>query len=187
MGREKMIVGLSAENPIGNGYFYAELGLPATSQQIMDVKQRARFTGTSGFHDVEILSSPYIGSLEYMRMDTTSVEELNYLAQRINEMPDDEIVIFQALLQKRYADISELDELVSVKDLINMTYGLDEVMIASGVSNDEELDQFVIDNDLNTDISEMPDDVLYLLDRRRIGELQRENDGGVFIGNKYVE
>ena len=126
-----MIVGLSAENPFGGGYFYAELQLPATPQQIKDFKQRARFTGTSGFADVEVLSAPYLERLEYMRMDTTSAEELNYLAQRIDEMPDDELVIFQALFQKRYVDTMEADEFISVKDLINMTYGLDEVMIAS--------------------------------------------------------
>lgn len=67
-----------------------------------------------------------------------------------------------------------------------MTYGLDSVMIASNIRNDEQFGQFVIENDLHPDVADIPDNSLYLLDKRRIGELQRKNDSGVFMNGFYV-
>ena len=52
-----------------------------------------------------------------------------------------------------------------MKDLINMTYGLDGVMIAPNVANDEQLGQFVIDNEMNDDIAALSDEIIELLDR----------------------
>ena len=65
-----------------------------------------------------------------------------------------------------------------------MTYGLDSVMVASNIHNDEQLGQFVIENDLHPDVAAIPDNSLYLLDKRRIGELQRKNEGGVLWGGR---
>ena len=67
-----------------------------------------------------------------------------------------------------------------------MTYGLDNVMVASNIHNDEQLGQFVIENDLHPDVAAIPDDSLYLLDKRRIRKLQRKNEGGVLWGGSYV-
>lgn len=186
MNREKMTIELSAENPLGSGYFYAELDLPATIPQIFDAMQRARFAGNGKqFTDVTILHAPYMEELEDMRLDFTSIEELNFLAKRLDTLPDEELIIYQALFQKRYENYDE-DELVSVKDLINMTYGLDKVMIASNIRNDEDLGQFVIENGLYPDIEAIPDDSLHLLDKRKVGELQRQNDDGVYFNGFYI-
>lgn len=186
MSRPKIRVELSVENPIDRNYFYATLDLPATEQQINDAWQRARLWDSDDlYHDVTILNVPDLPGLEDMRLDTTSVEELNFLARRLDELRDEELVVYQALFQKRFMDQEE-SELVSVKDLINMTYGLDSVMIASNIRSDEELGQFVIENGLHPDVEAIPDESLYLLDKRRVGELQRQNDGGVFIGGFYV-
>lgn len=78
------------------------------------------------------------------------------------------------------------DDLVSVKDLINMTYGLDQVTVAWNVGDDEALGQFVIENDLHQDVSAVPDEALYLLDKASIGRHQREIDSGVFLDGAYV-
>ena len=77
-------------------------------------------------------------------------------------------------------------ELISIKDLINTTYGLDEIMIAASVGNDEQLGEFVIENDMHEDVSSVPDNALYLLDKKQIGKLQRENESGVFVNGFYV-
>lgn len=186
MNREKMRVQLSAENPLGSGYFYAEMELPATIPQIFDAMQRARFAGRDGqFTDVSILNAPYMEGLEDTRLDFTSIEELNFLAKRLEALPDEELFIYEALFQKRYGDYDE-DQLVSVKDLINMTYGLDKIMIVSDIRTDEELGEFVIENGLHPDIEAIPDESLYLLDKRRIGELQRQCDDGIFWGGFYI-
>ena len=67
-----------------------------------------------------------------------------------------------------------------------MTYGLDGVMIAPNVANDEQLGQFVIDNEMNDDIAALSDEIIELLDRERVGRRQRENEGGEFMNGRYV-
>ena len=123
--------------------------------------------------------------LEDVRLDTTTVEELNYLAQRLDALPDEDLLVYRALFQKRYREAGS-DNLPSVKDLINMTYGLGSVMVASNVTNDEQLGQFVIENDLHPDVAAIPEESLYLLDKRAVGELQRQVDGGVYMDGVYV-
>ena len=73
-----------------------------------------------------------------------------------------------------------------MKELINLTFGLESVIVASNIHNDEELGQLVIDSDMNEDVSSVPENALYLLDKSRIGKFQRENDGGVYIDGYYI-
>ncbi len=185
--RDKIRIELSSENRLGWEPFYAVLELPATAQQIKNAKQKARITdrGDMTYQSISFLGFDPLPDLEHLRLDATTVEELNYLAQRLDALSDEQFTIYQALFDQRFGDVDS-DELLSVKELINMTYGLDSVMVASNIHNDEQLGQFVIENDLHPDIAAIPDDSLYLLDKRRIGELQRKNEGGVLWGGFYV-
>ena len=185
--RDKIRIELSSESRLGWEPFYAVLDLPATAQQIRDAMQKARITGREEmtYQEISFLGFDPLPDLEHLRLDTTTVEELNYLAQRLDALSDEQFIIYQALFDQRFGDVDS-DELLSVKDLINMTYGLDSVMVASNIHNDEQLGQFVIENDLHPDVAAIPDNSLYLLDKRRIGELQRKNEGGVLWGGFYV-
>ena len=77
------------------------------------------------------------------------------------------------------------EELVSMKDLINLTYGLD-VSVLSNVGNDIELGKFVIENDLHEDVAAIPEQSLYLIDPAAVGRLQRGLDDGVYVNGKYI-
>ena len=178
--RDKIRIELSSESRLGWEPFYAVLDLPATAQQIRDAMQKARITGREDmtYQSISFLGFDPLPDLEHIRLDTTTVEELNYLAKRLDSLSDEQFTVYQALFDQRFGDVDS-DELLSVKDLINMTYGLDSVMVASNIHNDEQLGQFVIENDLHPDVAAIPDNSLYLLDKRRIGELQRKNEGGV--------
>ena len=79
-----------------------------------------------------------------------------------------------------------LEEPVLAMDLINMTYGLENVMVASCVSNDRDLGEFVLENDLDEDIANLPDEMVEMLDQEAVGQRHRESEGGVFIGYYYV-
>ncbi len=94
-------------------------------------------------------------------------------------------MVLQAVVGKALPDASD-NEIVSMKDLINVTYGLDDVSVISNVYSDEQLGEFVIEGDIHDDVLAVPKDSLYLLDKKKIGKLQREIDGGMFIGNKYI-
>lgn len=138
--RDKIRIELSSENRLGWEPFYAVLDLPATAQQIKDARQKARITGREDmtYQEISFLGFDPLPDLEHLRLDTTTVEELNYLAQRLDALSDEQFIIYQALFDQRFGDVDS-DELLSVKDLINMTYGLDSVMVASNIHTVREL------------------------------------------------
>lgn len=175
---------IAAENPESRSWLYADLQLPAEEHEIRDAFQRARITSPDTYHEFSIYECEAIPALPFRRLDSPSLDELNFLAKRLDSLNEEERLVLQAVSPK-ILKVGE-DELVSPKDLINMTYGLNEVSIISNVGNAQQLGQFVIENDLHTDVEAVPDDSVYLLDRTRIGQLQQQNDGGVFIDGKYI-
>lgn len=78
------------------------------------------------------------------------------------------------------------EEPVPIWQLINMTYGLDDVIVVGGIESDEDIGEFVITNGLNEDVDAVPESSIYLLDKKMIGRLQRKNDGGVILDGSYV-
>ena len=175
---------IAAENPESRSWLYADLQLPAEEHEIRDAFQRARITSPDTYHEFSIYECEAIPALPFRRLDFPTLDELNFLAKRLDSLNEEERLVLKAISPK-ILKVGE-DELVSPKDLINMTYGLDEVSIISNVGNAQQLGQFVIENDLHTDVEAVPDDSVYLLDRTRIGQLQQQNDGGVFIDGKYI-
>lgn len=182
--KKVMTLELSRENQFSDGYLYRSLELPAQEYEIRDVLQQLRQRSADITPDqIAIYNSKYIPQLEDKRLDSPTVDELNFLAKRLAEMDETDLAIMQALCSRF---IKDDDELVSIKDLINMTYGLDSVSVISNVTNDEQLADFVMENDMQDDVASVPANARYLLDKARIGKLQREMDGGVYSGNLYV-
>ena len=90
--KEKLRIELASENRLGRDAFYAELYLPATAEQIKDAKQRARFMddGDMTYQSVSILYFLPLPNLEHIRLDSAAVEELNFLVQRLDSLPDEQ-------------------------------------------------------------------------------------------------
>lgn len=183
---KQMTIEIINEYPGREQYYYADLELPAAEHEIRDALQRARDIGqTDGLFEISVLNCELLPALVGTRLDSPTLDELNFFAKRLEGLNDEEKLAFRAVSRRVIPDDPE-DELVSIKDLINCTYGLDRVMIASNVATDEQLGQFVIENELNEDVNSIPDNALYLLDKKQIGRLQREQDGGVFVDGFYV-
>ena len=175
---------IARENPDAGNWLYADLQLPAEEHEIRDAFQRARITSSDVYHEYSIYECEAIPVLPFRRLDSPSIDELNFLAKRLDELNDMERTVLRAV-SPRILKVGE-DELISPKDLINMTYGLDEVSVIANVNSSSDLGQFVIDNDLNLDIEAIPKDSLYLLDAVKIGQMQQQNDGGVFMDGYYI-
>ena len=175
---------IARENPDAGNWLYADLQLPAEEHEIRDAFQRARITSSDVYHEYSIYECEAIPILPFRRLDSPSIDELNFLAKRLDELNDMERTVLRAV-SPRILKVGE-DELISPKDLINMTYGLDEVSVIANVNSSGDLGQFVIDNDLNLDIEAIPKDSLYLLDAVKIGQMQQQNDGGVFMDGYYI-
>ena len=175
---------LSAENPVHGGYYYAELLLPAADYEIKDAMQRARAVGRENTVEVSILECDILPELQDIRLDTFSLDELNFLAKRLASLPNEELPVFYAVTERIFNDADENP--VSIKDLINCTYSLDTVPVAHNVSNLAELGRFAFENELLSDLDGIPESAVPFLNAEQIGRAQQKNDNGVFEGRLYI-
>ena len=182
--RKIMRLELSAENPVHGGYYYAELLLPAADYEIKDAMQRTRAVGRENTVEVSILECDILPELQDIRLDTFSLDELNFLAKRLASLPNEELPVFYAVTEQIFDDADENP--VSIKDLINCTYGLDTVPVAHNVSNLAELGRFAFENELLSDLEGVPESAVPFLNAEQIGRVQQKNDNGIFEGNLYI-
>lgn len=182
--RKIMRLELSAEKALNGGYYYAELLLPAADYEIKDAMQRTRAVGRENTVEVSILECDILPKLQDIRLDTFSLDELNFLAKRLSSLPDEELPVFYAVTEQIFNDADENP--VSIKDLINCTYGLDTVPVAHNVSNLAELGRFAFENELLSDLEGIPESAVPFLNAEQIGRVQQKNDNGVFEGRLYI-
>lgn len=170
--------------------YYSSIELPAKDYEIEDSLQAARANYDENFLigkniKLEVESSPLLLSLVDKQITARTFGELNFFAKRLATLNEDERLVLRAIANKKISD-GAWEQSVDVKELINLTYGLENVLIISAVKNNEELGQFVIENNLHPDVAAIPIESRYLLNKADIGRLQRKNEGGVFVNNKYV-
>ena len=182
--RKIMRLELSAENPVHGGYYYAELLLPAADYEIKDAMQKTRAVGRENTVEVSILECDILPELQDIRLDTFSLDELNFFAKRLASLPNEELPVFYAVTEQIFNDADENP--VSLKDLINCTYGLDTVPVAHNVSNLAELGRFAFENELLSDLEGIPESAVPFLNAEQIGRVQQKNDNGVFEGRLYI-
>lgn len=174
----------SAEKALNGGYYYAELLLPAADYEIKDAMQRTRAVGRENTVEVSILECDILPEMQDIRLDTFSLDEQNFLAKRLASLPDEELPVFYAVTEQIFNDADENP--VSIKDLINCTYGLDTVPVAHNVSNLAELGRFAFENELLSDLEGIPESAVPFLNAEQIGRVQQKNDKGIFEGNLYI-
>lgn len=182
--RKIMRLELSAEKALNGGYYYAELLLPAADYEIKDAMQRTRAVGRENTVEVSILECDILPELQDIRLDTFSLDELNFFAKRLASLPNEELPVFYAVTEQIFNDADENP--VSIKDLINCTYGLDTVPVAHNVSNLSELGRFAFENELLSDLEGIPESAVPFLNAEQIGIVQQKNDNGVFEGRLYI-
>ena len=177
---------LELYNPENDEHSIA-LSLPASDYQIQDALDQIRVYGENARCNISIAHCNVLPELVGARIDSQNVFEVNYFAHRLKNISEnsDEYAVFNAVKRKVIPEDIE-GEIISMKDLINMTYGLEDVSVVSNIRSDAELGQFVIENEMEDYISELPEDVLDKLDREVIGATFRKKDGGVISDGRYV-
>ena len=184
--KKTMTIEMAAGGYIGEEKYFATLELPAKPHEIQDACHKLRITQNRDTNlRMEVCSCEILPELTDVRLDSPSMEEMNFLAQRLAQLSDSEAIALRGVWQ-RLDKAGYLEEPVRAMDLINMTYGLENVMVASCVSNDRDLGEFVLENDLDEDIANLPDEMVEMLDQEAVGQRHRESEGGVFIGYHYV-
>lgn len=184
--RDKVVAEITTVNPITNEYIYTDLILPASVSEIEDALQKARITDQ--YHDmadISIINCPYLPELADTRIDGVSIKELNLFAKRVTILPDNEVIALNGIFLNQKSQ-GKYENGIPMKDLINLTYGLDDVTVIRGISTDAQIGDFVINNDLNEDIVKMSDEAVRFLDIAAVGKQHRESECGEFVANCYV-
>ena len=164
---------------------YAELELPASDYQMLDLMERLR---------LEPDQLPYVEILEVN-------EQYDYLERCICQQPD----VFQLnALARKLAKFTSVQELAAFEGLVGMdieknalptalsrlvdfAYSTDCCVMAANVMTDYQLGKFLVENDFIEEANSLPDSMLALLDYAGIGTEHREREGGVYTGFGYVE
>ncbi len=168
-----------------DGYEWTEYDctLPRHEGIIKSLEEKIGLKGGNGRIEC-ITNSPPFYDLMGVRLDSPTLKEMNFLAQCLAVMTEDERLVFQAVLPQ-YVNLE--DEPIRIMDLINLTYGLDDVTVLSEIKNDAELGQFMIDTESSEEVDKMPKELRHLVDRAKLGEQRRKRDMGVFVGDNYIQ
>lgn len=160
-----------------NGRFLRPIYLPADIFYIRDELDKLRADENTQLKII-INSCAEVEELAGKEFDS-DLYKMNFLADRINQMdlrsPSKHSIQMAALLKANPER--------TVDELIRITFS-DSVSIypCKGYS---ELGEVVIDNEFLPELKDLPNNVLSLLDRKRIGKIFAEQENGVFVGEYY--
>lgn len=159
------------------GYNGADFRLPANADEIQDAMERARINNGQTYHIGEIVDNSG-DEIDYIP-DEPSLAELNFFAQRLSEMTDDDQLKFRACVKMEGPSSN-------MKKLINLTYNLQDCIIAGAVGNDWALGKFLVENDMFAPLKGVTMEDLQYIDYGKVGKTRREAEQGVFIDDAYV-
>lgn len=108
----------------------------------------------------------------------TSVDELNYLASRLEDMSSHEIEVYEEAIE--LGDYS-----ADIKDLINLTENLDCFDYLKGIESDHDLGYFLVEESGYYNNKNMGSLTSYI-DYERLGRDVRLEEGGTLSGGGYV-
>ena len=164
------------------GYQPVRLELPAGKERIADALQRAHVKGTG--YSLEYAGWPYFLTEPLEALKDSRLEEANLLAYQIQGMDEEQLGTFEGAVALRMEEDAENP--VTMKELINFTYNLGSYDYYLGVRNDTELGEICIEGEMMDFLKQLPDDVIELLDPKKVGEELRRGDQGTFTLSGYV-
>ena len=182
---KQMKVEISSPKGLNGEWLYASLDLPAEEHEIRDAYHRARVMSHEDERYLSVYDCDAFPMLSFVRVETEGIDELNFLAQRLDSLEEHERNVLLAITPRIIKNVGEGD-VVSAKDLINMTYGLDKVTVAPYVKSVTELGELIIQSEMYPWMESVPDEALPYLDREKIGNELYKKDNGAFIKGMYI-
>lgn len=182
---KQMKVEVSSPKGINGEWVYTTLELPAEDYEIRDALHRARVMSREDERYLSVYDCDAIPMLSFARVETEGIDELNFLAQRLDSLEEHERNVLLAVTPRVIKNVGEGD-VISAKDLINLTYGLDKVTVAPNVKTLAELGELAIQSELFKWMENVSDDALPYLDRTKIGQEIYEENNGTFINGMYI-
>ena len=94
---KQMRIGLASEYPGGGGYYYASLELPAEEYEIRDALQKIRAVGRENVSpEISVLECGLLPELLDVRLDSPTLDEMNFFAKRLASLGFEEILGYHA-------------------------------------------------------------------------------------------
>ncbi len=152
------------------------LSFPTTTELVQGALNAI---GVDGLRNEEILVTDYsisIPGLQSILGEYAHIDELNYLAHRIQDMTPEEQAKFAAAI--RHGEYSD-----SLADLINLTYNLDCYELLPEVKDYEEYGRYLVE--IQRDF-ELPDQAAMYFNYFSYGEDSAINDGGELTPQGYI-
>ena len=136
------------------------LTLPTYQMALENAKQCARVADGEGY-SLELVGQWPDFLYEPLEACSATLQELNFLAQKLSQMSQEELDTYEGVLQS----VPER----TIRNLINAAYNLDRFELLPGIMDEEELGEVSMENDLVPVIRNLPDEVYPLLSLKKVG------------------
>ena len=155
----------------------APLKFPTTTEAVQDLLKRIGIDGVR-YEEIFIteFESDVLGLYDHLG-EYESIDELNHLACLLSELSQDELAVFEAVM-----DSGEYTG--SVKDLINLSQNLDSYSFYSDVHTEEDLGRMYLQE---LEAVPVPEHLIDYIDYEAYGRDARINEGGHFAPGGYVQ
>lgn len=160
-------------------YEGAELQLPATVYEIKDAFQRARMTADEENYSISECELYGQDISDKLGDSKASLEKLNYLAHVLRRFSRHEHALFRGYMLQKGIDTLTLD------DLINITYNLQDCDIYYEIYDDVDLGKFYADNGMLDWLCDVGENVWKYLNYASIGYDIRTKENGIFTEDGY--
>ncbi len=162
--------------PIDNQETAGEwVSFPTTAEEIRDVFARLNI-GPSSWQISNYQS--YVTGIDYLIRDCNNLDELNFLAVKLDELSDDDITFFNAVTEiGRHND--------TLADAINLCDNLECYNIYPDIENDEDLGRYWMYHEANFDRDTL-DELEDYINFESYGENVRYNEDGEFAASCFV-
>ena len=162
-----------------NGKFKSNIYLPAHPFMIRDELDKLR-AGDDTQLQIRITDCGEVQALEKMYL-TTDLRKMNVFAKRIEQLDMDS----PSKPDIQIAALLKVNPDRSIDELIRMTYS-DSIPVYP-CKNFAELGEVVIDNDMLSELEDVPDNLLPMLDKEWVGRIYAEREDGIFVDGYYCE
>lgn len=155
---------------------WVTLSFPTTTQR---VQEALRYIGVDGLRYEEIICGDFssdIPMLERCFDEFSDLDEINYLASRLQVLSPEE-------REKFSAAIVHGESAGDIQRLINLTYNTGCYDLLPGIDDEEAYGRFLIENNGNI---HLPESLIDYFDYEAYGEDTAINEGGVFTPYGYI-
>jgi len=122
----------------------ATLELPATWQEFLDAKQKARVTDDTVIYSSGLVDCKYDWLTPHI-VNSTNPSELNLLAERLESHIKDDIDILEAMV--KIETRRNNGQPIPLPRLINLTFSIGNCQVVGNITSDALLGRFLFDND----------------------------------------